>query len=88
MVHVADLRDDGVVNRLIFIPNPHVRLDRSWAVPYVPLELLSAMAVAEAAGVEPALFDINHLVAHGRLEVDRRIWRRGAALSSSGRSFR
>ena len=36
--------------RLLFVPNPHVRLDRSWAAPYVPLELLSAMATAAAAG--------------------------------------
>ena len=65
---------------LIFVPNPHVRLDRAWAVPYVPLELLSAMATARARGAEVALFDVNRLVEHGRLEVGPDIWARAAAL--------
>lgn len=66
--------------RMLFVPNPHVRLDRAWAFPYVPLELLSAMAVAEQAGAEPALFDVNRLVQQGRLRVDASIWREAAAL--------
>ena len=65
---------------LIFVPNPHVRLDRSWAAPYVPLELLSAMATAEARGASTALFDVNRLVEHGRLKVGPGIWARAAAL--------
>ena len=65
---------------MIFVPNPHVRLDRPWAVPYVPLELLSAMATAEERGARAALFDVNRLVEHGRLEVGPDIWQRAAAL--------
>ena len=65
---------------LIFVPNPHVRLDRPWAVPYVPLELLSAMATARDRGAETALFDVNRLVEHGRLEVEPGIWQRAATL--------
>ena len=65
---------------MLFLPNPHIRLDRSWAVPYVPLELLSAMATAEAAGARTSLFDVNRLVQHGRLRVSPEIWREAAAL--------
>ena len=28
------------MTRMLFVPNPHVRLDRPYAAPYVPLELL------------------------------------------------
>jgi len=62
------------LRRLLFAPNPHLRLDRAWAASYTPLELLSAMAVAEGQGAEPALFDVNLLVEHGRLNVGPAIW--------------
>ena len=65
---------------LIFVPNPHVRLDRPWAAPYVPLELLSAMATAEELGASAALFDVNRLVEHGLLSVSPSIWEQAAAL--------
>lgn len=64
--------------RALFVPNPHLRLDRTWAAPYVPGELLSAMAVAEAAGAEPALFDVNRLVEHGGLRVGPGVWEEAA----------
>jgi len=70
------------VRRLLFVPNPHVRLDRAWAAPYVPLELLSAMATAEGAGAEPALFDVNRLVEHGRLRVGPELWEEAAELAA------
>ena len=66
--------------RILFVPNPHVRLDRTWAAPYVPLELLSAMATVEQAGAEAALFDVNRLVEHGRLALGPGIWNAAAAL--------
>ena len=51
----------------IFIPNPRVRMDRPWGTPYVPLELLSVMAVAEHAGMATGLFDVNQLIEDGQL---------------------
>jgi Radical SAM superfamily len=68
------------VNRFLFVPNPHIRLDRAWAAPYVPLELLSAMATARAIGADVALFDANRLVEFGRLRVDASIWSAAAAM--------
>ena len=68
------------MTRMIFVPNPHVRLDRSWAAPYIPPELLGAMAVAEAAGAEPALFDVNWLVEHGSVTVGPDLWEQAARL--------
>jgi hypothetical protein len=66
--------------KLLFVPNPHVRFDRTWAAPYVPYELLSAMAIAERCGAEAALFDVNRLVETGSLKVEREIWKKAAAL--------
>ncbi|MGC4114723.1 MAG: radical SAM protein [Myxococcales bacterium] len=66
--------------RLLCVPNPHVRLGRAWAFPYVPYELLSAMASAEDAGAEAALFDVNRLIQHGSLEVGRGLWDDAARL--------
>jgi len=64
--------------RLLFVPNPHLRLDQPWTTKYVPLELLSAMATAEAAGAEPVLFDLNGMVEKGELQVDGRVWQEAA----------
>jgi hypothetical protein len=68
------------MRRLAFVPNPHVRLDRSWAAPYVPLELLSGMAVVERAGAEACLFDVNRLVEAGMIEVRKDLWRDASSL--------
>jgi hypothetical protein len=70
------------VKPAIFIPNPHVRMDRPWGTPYVPLELLSVMAVAEQAGVTSKLFDVNQLLEEGRLQVEPGIWQRAAELAA------
>ena len=66
----------------IFIPNPHVRMDRPWGTPYVPLELLSVMAAAEHAGMATRLFDVNQLIEDGRLRVEPGIWQAAAELAA------
>jgi hypothetical protein len=66
----------------IFIPNPHVRMDRPWGTPYVPLELLSVMAVAEHAGMATRLFDVNQLIEDGQLRVEPGIWETAAELAA------
>jgi hypothetical protein len=68
--------------RAIFIPNPHVRMDCPWGTPYVPLELLSVMAVAEHAGTAPQLFDVNQLIEDGQLRVELGIWQAAAELAA------
>jgi hypothetical protein len=60
--------------RGVFIPNPHVRMDRPWGTPYVPLELLSVMAVAEQAGMGAELCDVNHWIEEGELQVTPALW--------------
>jgi hypothetical protein len=67
------------VRPAFFVPNPHVRMDRPQGTPYVPIESLSLMAVAEQAGLETRLFDLNRLIAEGSLRVEPDMWARAAA---------
>ena len=67
------------MNRIVFVPNPHVRLDRPWRTPYLPFELLAVMGVAEQSGALATLFDVNHLVERGEITVDPFMWGKAAA---------
>lgn len=64
----------------LFVPNPHVRMDRPRGTPYTPIELLSVMAVAEQAGVSTRLFDVNQSIVEGDLVVEPAMWRKAAGL--------
>lgn len=66
----------------VFIPNPHVRMDCHQGAPYTPIESLSVMAMAEHEGLATQLFDVNHLIETGRLQVEPDIWTKAAALAA------
>lgn len=65
----------------LFIPNPHVRLDRPQGAPYTPIESLSVMAVAEQAGLPTRLFDPNQSIVEGALKVEPAMWTKAAAMA-------
>jgi tRNA A37 methylthiotransferase MiaB len=67
----------------LFIPNPHVRLDRPRGTPYAPIESLSVMAVAEQAGMTTRLFDVNQSIVEGTLAVEPAMWGKAAALAAA-----
>lgn len=60
-------------------------MDRASAPSYVALELLSAMAVAEEAGAEPFLFDVNRRIGFKALSVGPSLWRDAASALAEGR---